>query len=107
MERKEYNGWTNYETWLANLWIDNDQDSQEYWQARALDACTCCNDAEEAADMLAKALEDDADKRAEQVPAGFMQDMVNAGLREVNWQEIAEHMVADSDYEWPADEEAA
>ena len=24
MERKEYNGWTNYATWLTNLWIDND-----------------------------------------------------------------------------------
>lgn len=22
---KTYNGWTNYETWLVNLWIQNDQ----------------------------------------------------------------------------------
>ena len=20
MERREYNGWTNYETWLVNMW---------------------------------------------------------------------------------------
>jgi hypothetical protein len=24
-----YNGWTNYETWLVKLWLDNDQWSQE------------------------------------------------------------------------------
>jgi hypothetical protein len=107
MERKEYNGWTNYETWLANLWIDNDQGSQEYWQERAADCCQQSGDAEDAADMLAGELESDADERAEQVPAGFMQDMVNAGLREIDWQSIAEHIISDSDYEWPADEEAA
>ena len=36
-----------------------------------------------------------------------MTDMVNAGLREVNWQEIAEHIIADSDYEWSTDEAEA
>jgi len=25
MTTKEYNGWTNYETWLVKLWIDNDE----------------------------------------------------------------------------------
>jgi hypothetical protein len=25
MERKPYNGYTNYETWLVALWLDNDQ----------------------------------------------------------------------------------
>jgi len=35
MTHKEYNGWTNYETWLVKLWIDNEQGSQDYWIERA------------------------------------------------------------------------
>lgn len=35
MNTKEYNGWTNYETWLVKLWQDNDQGDQEYWQKQA------------------------------------------------------------------------
>ena len=31
-----YNGWANYETWLANIWIDNDQwihdTIADYWK---------------------------------------------------------------------------
>ena len=29
MDEKKYSGWTNYETWLVKLWLDNDQWSQE------------------------------------------------------------------------------
>lgn len=25
-----YNGWSNHETWLVNIWIDNEQSLQEY-----------------------------------------------------------------------------
>ena len=32
MTNKEYNGWYNYETWLVNLWMDNDQAEHEYWR---------------------------------------------------------------------------
>ena len=35
MEEKRYNGWTNYETWAVNLWIDNDQGSYTYWREQA------------------------------------------------------------------------
>ncbi len=26
-----YNGYANYETWLVNVWIDNEQDSIDFW----------------------------------------------------------------------------
>jgi len=37
-----YNGWTNYETWVTALWLDNDQASYAYWRAVA---CECRRDA--------------------------------------------------------------
>ena len=27
-DEKGYNGWTNYETWCVNLWLDNDEGTQ-------------------------------------------------------------------------------
>jgi hypothetical protein len=30
-----YNGWTNYETWVVNLWIDNEQGSLEFFREQA------------------------------------------------------------------------
>lgn len=35
MNTKEYNGWTNYETWLVKLWMDNEQGTQSYFQEQA------------------------------------------------------------------------
>lgn len=35
MTHKEYNGWTNYETWLVKLWMDNEQGSYSYFQEEA------------------------------------------------------------------------
>jgi len=35
MTKNEYNGWTNYETWLVKLWQDNDQGELEYWQKQS------------------------------------------------------------------------
>ena len=32
MTNKEYNGWYNYETWMVNLWMDNNQGSHEMWR---------------------------------------------------------------------------
>ena len=38
MEKREYDGWYNYQTWLVNLWMDNDAGEQSYWSSRATDA---------------------------------------------------------------------
>ena len=33
---ERYNGWTNYETWLVNLWMDNEQGSQEFLDRKSV-----------------------------------------------------------------------
>ncbi len=106
MTNKEYNGWYNYETWLVNLWIDNEQGSQEYWQDRAIEAYrqvsrSSDNRAADAAVDLADQLKDSFEEQAGELTGvtGFWSDLLNGALSEVNWREIAEHMVEDVDKE--------
>lgn len=35
MKTNTYNGWTNYETWNVNLWMDNSEGAQSYYQEQA------------------------------------------------------------------------
>jgi hypothetical protein len=104
MADTKYNGWTNYETWLANLWLTNDQGGSEWLEDSARE---CVEKAieddkgdirDEATDALASVLESHFDEMAEEwMPkqAGFFADLINAGLREVNWHEMARHAVDD------------
>lgn len=67
MNRKECHGWTNYETWLAKLWMD-----EENYRSNSAQWCR-----EYAEEYWAEGLK------------GFAADIVNAAIREVNWAEIA------------------
>ena len=98
MTNKEYNGWTNYETWLVNLWIDNEQWSQE--QCREL-AEVYAED-EECPYQLSRDIksfveDDEADcfgirqTTEGKLASSMVSDLVSAALSEVDWQEIAEH----------------
>lgn len=91
MERKEYNGWYNYETWLTHLWMDNDMEL--YASLReALMGCTL----EEAVETLKDWYEARVD---EMFPHGdnLFSDILNAHKREVNWEEIAKHFEEETD----------
>jgi hypothetical protein len=76
-----YNGWSNYETWLLNLWygdylqdIANEEGSLE-------------------ADQIETIIEE---IMAEDLPeTGFSADILNAALRRVNWHELAKHYTDD------------
>ena len=43
----EYNGWTNRETWLTNLWLNNDMGSYEQLQEICRKDCKLWEKAEE------------------------------------------------------------
>lgn len=94
MSDRTYNGWANYETWLVNVWMTNDMMSQEYWEEVARYHHSLAN----AESRLAKRLE----YELSQVPddlSGFHKDMLNAALCEVDWNELASHMLADVEVE--------
>jgi hypothetical protein len=102
----KYNGWTNYETWCVNLWLGNDQGSDEYWRETAQEIW---NEAEtehsftrdERATLdLADRLKDEIEENNPITEAMLYSDLLSAAISEVNWYEIAEHFIYDVDKVW-------
>ena len=90
-----YNGWKNYETWNVALWLDNDEGSYAWAREEAQNYLDENPDsANDAAHQLARMLEeahDDWNPLSDQ-PSTFC-DLLGAALQEVDWFEIAEHLV--------------
>lgn len=81
-----YNGWTNYATWRVNLEIIDGINVRDLWPREVRD---------DDAYSLSKQLEE----YAEEVVSGYGQveglamDYARAFLSDVNWYEIAEHLL--------------
>lgn len=97
----KYNGWTNWETWNANLWIDNDWRMSESFAMQAGDLLSSF-EPDEAIERLSGRIEE---YFREQMPElngkldGFFDDVLSMAMREVNWREIAKHYVEEFDLE--------
>ena len=76
----EFNGWSNRETWLANLWLTNDECYYEELQAIIKNF-----DSEEQAEELEQYVHwiIDVDE------ASMTTDLLSTSLCRVNWHEIA------------------
>lgn len=87
-----YQGWKNYETWNAALWIDNEQ----YYYERSLELARENDDKYELANALKEMFEDewlgDTVEKLGGTPAG---DLLGAALSEISWSEIAESKLQD------------
>jgi hypothetical protein len=91
MNHQEHNGWYNYETWVVNLWMDNERGSHDYWRERAREALDETQP-ERAKCVLADELKEQHEEALPELE-GFAADLLNASMSEVNWYEIAEHLV--------------
>ena len=77
MAGESYEGWTNRETWLVNLWIDND-----YGTYMAKVDLLKRRDIEDITPLFTKRTAQDL------LPRGFYNDGGKIG--QVNWSEVAE-----------------
>lgn len=86
------NGWSSYETWLINMWSENDGLSESFLElARELLA----QDTDSAVYDLSLHIKD---YFVESMPdlEGFWFDMLRSSLDGVNWYEFAEHIAQDA-----------
>ena len=81
MSKANYNGWTNYATWRVNLEIFDGQDPEGF-------------DLTQDAYYLGKDLKAYAEELIiETSSEGLARDYALAFLSDVNWTEIAEHVI--------------
>ena len=93
MTNTKYNGWTNYETWNANLWIDSDWQLSEHIALVTADLFSSYEDIAEITCKVSEFIKDQFNYNAPELGASFYSDMISASLREVNFYEIASHFV--------------
>ena len=95
-----YNGWTNYETWLVASWLDNEQQSADYWRQLAIEQDG--SDARpygpgsysDAAVGLAEVLQEETEELIEAgLATGLAADLMRAALSQVEWREIATNLL--------------
>ena len=98
MTHKEHNGWTNYETWIVKLWMDNEEGTHLYFREQAerviKEDGLCDRDSDRVrtlADIIQQEHEDNLPKLE-----GFAVDLMNSALSEVNWEEIAYSLLEDA-----------
>jgi hypothetical protein len=79
---EKYNGWTNRETWLANVWgfAEYDTDELEAYRDNPY--------------ALSKELESRVEEMLPEVD-GFVSDLLSGALARIDYYELADTMLAD------------
>jgi hypothetical protein len=80
-----YNGWSNRETWLVSLWLNNDPASYDLLQT----ACKRAGNTLSKSEWLESELQDEmCDLELE---ASLWSDLLGTSLARVNWLEVIEN----------------
>jgi len=83
MNTKEYNGWTNYETWLVNLWLGESEWSQDCIAEMVKSSASISEVSDKIKDYV-------YDTEVDTDTCCLASDLLNGALSEVNWYELAE-----------------
>ena len=93
-----YNGWTNYQTWVVNLWNTNDQSSAGFWEEIAQEVWDEPFKPFYPEQSMERSFVYRLGERMKEfyqentpVADGVYADLLGSALDDVNWYEIAEH----------------
>ena len=92
----QYNGWANYATWRVNLEIFDGMSAQDLTGKRV----NCASEVKDACAEYAENLIEETSNE------GLARDYARAFLADVNWWEIANHLMADEEEEETEEEGA-
>ena len=90
MTDREYNGWTNWDTWAFALWVDNTETSYRVRMGLCQTVAESDRDREDMDGVLAKVLRDNADDLLLVSGSTDTHD-----ISKINFAEIAEHWMED------------
>lgn len=82
MSDKEVNGWSNRETWLVGLWMNDTM--FEYFKEQYADGDIALN---EVKDFVLDEIDHET-----RIKSGLAQDLLNHALAGVNWRELEVHL---------------
>ena len=90
-----YNGWTNYETWLCNLWFDG-LDFGDYIQDLSDDHESKDSVLDWVSEYIEEYVQESIDCSLNPGDThGFIADLINSAFQEIDFRDIAEHYVDD------------
>ena len=95
MDTQKYNGWTNYATWLCNLWFP---DFTPLFEDHIEDLSDEHEDKADLLNTLEMWIKDDVLEYVESIVderVGFVMDLVGSALNDIDFRDIAEHYVDD------------
>jgi hypothetical protein len=82
-QTQTYNGWVNYETWLANLWLSNDEGSYALlMEATTLPDKVHWERGEWLRDILSEQLDDEIEEPC------MWRDLLRHSFSQIDWTEI-------------------
>lgn len=107
-DEQGYNGWSNYETWVTKLWLDNDEGSYNYMRDLVIVAkgeAKACSQVREKIwtvkeaekYLLGEMVKDEVVEMTniERTTAGLCDDLLNSAIENINFNEIAENLLED------------
>ena len=95
IEDNTYNGWTNKETWLVNIWLNNDYDLYKHYVSTLTEIVEKQSNVLYTNRLVIDELKEIVWEiyREEHREFGLINDLIETSLNNVDWSRLAEHYI--------------